>query len=187
MRRIPIGVTGGPGSGKSTIVAMIAQLGLKTASADEIVAELWLDEEFQKKFRQECQWQRPIQKDEIRSTMLADSEFRLKLEKLIHREVVQELLASECQAAEVPLLFEACIQSLFDNVIAVSCGLDEQLRRLTERLGSAEAAVQLVATQLPEVVKVSLADFEIRTDAPISDVNTSVRTILVQAGILGVT
>lgn len=184
MRKIPIGITGGPASGKSTVLAQFAEFGFRTVSADDIVRDQWLDPEFQTEFAANTGWSGGIDKKRIAERAFEDAEFRNSLEKLFHTKVLKFMIGAGPDVAEVPLLYETCIQDLFDCVVSVSCGELEQLRRLTLRLGDAETALKLVNSQLSESAKNRLADWNIRTDGSALDVNTSVRTILVQTGLL---
>lgn len=67
---------------------------------------------------------------------------------------------------EIPLLIEACLQGGFDRVWVVTCGADEQRRRLVERLGGEAGAEALLGSQLPTRAKIPFADVVIRTNQP---------------------
>jgi dephospho-CoA kinase len=74
---------------------------------------------------------------------------------------------SSAMVHEVPLLIEACLYGCYDVVWVVSCGHEEQRRRLALRLGSEEAAEAFLQTQLPTRAKLAFADLVIRSDRPL--------------------
>ena len=97
---------------------------------------------------------------------LADPSIRRAVNRITHPAIFDRIQNAGAQFIEVPLLIEACLQGEFDRVWVVTCGPEEQLRRLTARLQSAEAATVLLRTQLTSRVKIVFADSVIRTNQP---------------------
>lgn len=102
--------------------------------------------------------------------MSASTQVRRAVNSAMHRMVLEELVGSGAQAVEVPLLCEACLTDAFPYVWVVTCGLEEQTRRLRTRLGSEAAANSAMAWQLPTRAKLPFADAIVRTNRERADV-----------------
>ncbi len=134
-----IAVTGNIGSGKSTVMAMLAELGFATLSADEftnqayVVAKNSLVEFFGKDI---------IENGEISRTVLAkkafaNSESLEKLNKIMHP-VIFSLIFDEVKNeklafVEVPLLFETGMEKYFSEVWLVACDTENKIERASIR------------------------------------------------------
>lgn len=92
------------------------------------------------------------------------------------------MMASGAQAFEVPLLVESCSQWLFDQVWLATCGPEEQLRRLTARVGDERLARQISASQLSSTVKMAFSDEIFRTNEPEPSVKSKVLGCLQSLG-----
>ena len=165
-----VAVTGGPGEGKSTVLARFAEAGLTVASSDGVAQSVFVRPEIQRALQRELHISGPATRDAVRAALAAHPPFRRRLNRIMHPAVRAEMQATQAQVHEVPLLFEVGLQGHYDWILVVTCGPEEQLRRLTERWGKPELAAQMVASQLPSVAKVGLADAVLRTDRPLPSV-----------------
>jgi dephospho-CoA kinase len=159
-----IAITGGIAEGKSTVVAFLSQLGASVASADEIAREVMHEPaviaELESCFGAELLSDR----ERFRREVLQSPEARRRLNKIVHPEVARRLESIPAGYVEVPLLYEARLQHLFDAVWVVTCGAEEQARRLRARYGPNADLEALRAWQLPTLSKIRIADVVIRTD-----------------------
>jgi dephospho-CoA kinase len=162
MRRIA--VTGGIAEGKSTVAGYLRDLGHRTLSADDVAREVFQSEEVQEALASLLAVPLPLEPAAVRRAIARDSRVRRHVNALTHPRISLRLASAPERIVEVPLLIEACLQGSFDRIWVVTCGPAEQLRRLTERLGSAEEASRLIRTQLPSTVKCAFADVIIRTN-----------------------
>lgn len=179
-----IALTGGIGEGKSTVLGFAAECGVRTASADAIVAQLWAEAGFRVEVAEALGLPALANKDAARARVTADPSARLSLNRLTHRRVMEALLASGAELIEIPLLIETVTHPLFHKVWVVTCGASQQKHRLLERLGDASTVARFLATQLPTRVKLAFADRILRTDTPISHVLDSTVDALVEEGLL---
>lgn len=175
VRIAKIGLTGGVAEGKSTVLGYLRDAGLTTASADAAAREVFTSHEAE--LAELLQRPLPLDRAEMRARMTTDKDLRRSINHLMHRLVVEQLVGQRADVVEVPLLIEACMMSMFDEIWVVTCGPEEQLRRLTSRLGSAEEARRLIATQLPTRVKRVFANEVIRTDQSPADVQNVTRLL----------
>lgn len=167
-----IGLTGGIGSGKSTVARMFAAVGVPVIDTDEISHALTapngaaislLREAFGADiFKLDGALDRAL----LRSRVLADEHIRLKLEAILHpmiRDVVECRLA-EIQApyalVVIPLLVETgAYQAILDRVLVVDCGEDVQIKRALGRGGWSRAEIlAMMAKQTDRETRLKHAD-----------------------------
>jgi dephospho-CoA kinase len=159
-----VAVTGGIAEGKSTVLGMLSELGYSTASADDVGREVFQTREVQAELAVLFETT-DLSRDAIRAAISAKPDLRRGMNRLMHGPIWERILASGVQFVEIPLLVEACLHPNFRRVWVVTCGQEEQLRRLVERLGSRQAAEQMLSTQLSSTAKAQFADRIVRTNA----------------------
>lgn len=164
MRRIAI--TGGVAEGKSTVVGYLAESGLKVESSDRIAGEVFEQAEVQAELARLLGIPAPVTKESVRIAIAGHPGVRRAVNALMHPRIRERMRASEASVFEVPLLYEAVLQGEYDRVWVVTCGPQEQLRRLVARLGDEGIARRLQATQLGSRVKCAICDRIIRTNLP---------------------
>lgn len=130
-----IGVTGGLASGKTTVCQIFEELGAYVVFADQIVHHLLnpdtaLGKEVEKLVGSDCVVDGRFDRERISNKVFNDADLLLRLEQIVHPKVRTEIEKEFKKAsktlpmptlfvAEVPLLFEAGFESLFDTVITV--------------------------------------------------------------------
>jgi dephospho-CoA kinase len=166
---LKVGLTGGIGCGKSTVVRLFAAAGWRTLEVDAIVHELIQ--------RDACvhqalceRWGDSILRDgvvdrkAIAARVFPDPEALKWLEELLHP-LVRAVWVGAIEAApeanwlvEIPLLFEKRLESQFDLTVCVTCPQDLVVTRMLNR-GYTEAQVeQRRSRQLPLEEKAKQAD-----------------------------
>ena len=186
---LKIGITGGMGSGKSTVTSIIKEKGYPVISADEIVhillkkgqdtyrevvklfGETILDEE------------KNINRRLLAKVIFADDLLKDKLEAIIHgrvREKIEYIIAAlekeeEKPLAifvEVPLLFEVGWEKIFDRVWVVSATLQKQKERLLATGKYTEKEIMnRLAKQMPLSEKVKRANLILDNNNGISELS----------------
>ncbi len=169
-----IAITGGVCEGKSTVCGYLRALGYTVASADDAAREVFEEQAVQRALALALGCEVPVTRRQVRDRLTIDPEFRRTLNRITHPRILESLDRLEAQFVEVPLLIEACLQGRFDRVWVVTCGPEEQARRLAERLGSKEKARRMMAAQLPTRAKIPFADAVVRTNRPEEDVQSFV-------------
>ncbi len=161
-----IAITGGIAEGKSTVLSYIRDLGYTTASADAVAKSVFEDSEVHALLAAMVGEADSLDPEALRKAIAHDPTIRAEVNGIMHPRVMAALDAASAPFIEVPLLLEACIQGRFDRVWVVTCGVEQQASRLTQRLGSPEDARAMMATQLSSEVKVPFSDAVIRTNQP---------------------
>jgi len=188
-----VGITGGVATGKSTVAAMLKELGAEVLSADEIVHELLArDEDIRKSIISEYGEDILDDKGNINRRRLADVVFRSeekrrKLEQIIHPRVIATIErkveefrqgGSGILAVEIPLLVETSTFYLVDKILLVTAEQHTQLERLQNRYGLSRAEAMLrVRAQLPLEVKRKYADLIINNDGSIQATREQVEQV----------
>jgi dephospho-CoA kinase len=190
---LKIAITGGAGSGKSTVARMFKELGAQVLDADQIArdavavgAPAW--QELRRLYGEEFFHRNgTLNRSKLAQRVFTDPEARCALNALIHPLVAQEL---QCQVAdlerqgvdlvlvEVPLLFEAGQEHAFDRVIVVAVPVAEQIRRLNARDHRGEEEIQgILRAQWPLSDKVARADDVVDNSGEVSSTQQQVRNL----------
>jgi dephospho-CoA kinase len=190
---LKIALTGGPGSGKSTVARMFRELGVEAIDADEVAHAIeapgnpaWqeLRREFGPDYFQE---DGSLDRARMAKLVFQDAGARQKLNAIVHPRVSQEIARRLADLAvrgvvlvmvEVPLLFEAGLEKNFDAVIVVDAGEQEQIDRIAARDGRpAREAAGIIKAQWPLAAKKAQADFVIDNRGSLSDTREQVKKL----------
>jgi dephospho-CoA kinase len=188
------GVTGGIATGKSTVTQMLAELGAPTISADAIARALLAPgmptaAAVLAAFPACADVSgEGVNRRALAQIIFADAQARIRLEALMHPPIIAALQAqiaewrvsnaANAAAAEIPLLFEAGLESDVDSVVIAACAEDLQKERLCTRDGISEAeAHRQIAAQWPLAEKIARADVVIATDGDLEDTRRQVRSL----------
>jgi dephospho-CoA kinase len=174
-----IGLTGGIGSGKSTVARMIAELGVPVIDADQLARDAVVPGQ-PAHAAIAAAWPAVIDPDgtvnrkRLAAVIFSDPQARARLEGITHPHIAalaqQRAAALEQQGFtlafyEASLLVESGRHADFDGLVVVSASLDNQLRRAMARDGSTEAEARArIAAQLPLAEKIRVATAVIDND-----------------------
>ena len=169
-----IGVTGGLGTGKSTVAKMFARLGAKVVDADRIAHEVlepdrpaWRD--VTRAFgRQILKKDHTIHRAKLAAHVFHHPAARKRLEAIVHprvrRQITRQLKTlkrtrTQVVVLDVPLLIEANMQRLVDALVVVTATARVQRRRLLAKGCSGRDVNARMAAQMNLSAKVALADY----------------------------
>jgi len=185
-----IGLTGGIGSGKSTVAEQFAALGIVAVDADQAsraVVEPGMPAlaSIEKHFGPELitadgQLNRPA----LREIIFANPSEKDWLEALLHP-LIRDWILAQLQAAtsdyvilESPLLFETDQHQLVDAVLLVDVPVELQLERASARDNSDKQQIQrIVDAQMPRQIKRDRADFEFDNAQPLETIAPKVEAL----------
>ncbi len=145
-----IAITGGIGSGKSTLVRYLQKEGESCFSCDAVYRELRQTPTYVEKIRAlfpECVTEGKIDARLLASLVFTNEEKRRALNALSHPLIMQKLTEEmdDCKArlvfAEVPLLFEGGFENAFDEIIVVTRAKALRIASLQQRDGSTKEEI----------------------------------------------
>lgn len=142
-KNIRIAITGGIGSGKSTVSDIIRGLGFPVYSCDEIYRELLGNECFSKKIAAEfpaaANVDGTLDRVKLSGFVFDDDRALAKLNLLTHQEIFKSFdiksKSEDFVFCEVPLLFEGGYARLFDDVIVVLREINSRIDSVVQRDG----------------------------------------------------
>lgn len=183
-----IGVTGGIACGKSLVRNLLDSLAIPTIDADEIVHNILQTDKFI--INQIVSMfgsfilneDGGINRKELAKVVFFDADKLRKLEAIIHpytyRRVKDFISSSDSDiiAAIIPLLIENHRQYMFDSVWLVAAEEQKQVERLKLRDDiSEDEAKQRIAIQMPQNLKMAMADVIIDNSGTIENVQRQVK------------
>jgi len=168
---LKIGMTGGIGSGKTTVGSLFQALDVPVVDTDHLARKLREPGEpgyqpIVDYFGNQClDHVGRLKRNWLKQRIFTSTVDKQALEAILHPLVFEAMHAwFEQQSAEysiaiVPLLFETNSAARFDRTLVIDCPVEQQLKRVTRRdnLNSAEAA-RIVSSQTNRQNRLQLAD-----------------------------
>lgn len=187
-----VGLTGGIGSGKSTVAQMIRAAGVPVVDADVIARQIT---EPGRPAAIEIARTWPvadaaggIDRKRLAAIVFSDAESRKRLEAITHpriRAVVAEQTSALAAAGhrlaflEAALLVETGFYRELDGLLVVTAKRETRIERVLRRDGGGEQDVLArIAAQLPMEAKVAVADYVIDNDGPLAETATQLARIM---------
>lgn len=185
-----IGMTGGIGSGKSTVGECFRTLGVKVLDADEMTREITTSnqsvlDDIRKIFGNEAiDSQGKLSRSFLRSRIFTDDEQRKRLEALLHPKVYERLSYYSDNLNEpyvlwiVPLLLETNSADQVDRVLVIDCPEKLQIQRATARDRQSEADIKdIMHRQLTRQARLEQADDVIVNDNGLNPIRKQVKSL----------
>ncbi len=188
-----IGLTGGIGSGKSTVSQFLAGLGAVILNADEVGHEAFKpDTEIWRKVvtafgRQIVTPDGNIDRGKLSEIVFGNAESLSRLNQIMHPRMYALVKAQlgeyrrqgmRVVVLEAPLLLEAGWTSLVDEVWVTSAPESTVLKRLEERTGLSQAeSLARIRSQLPSAERIRQADVVINTDCDLDELKSKVKEL----------
>ena len=186
-----VGLTGGIGSGKSTVAELLRTRGAALVDTDAIAHELTqagggampaLLAAFGPAIATK---EGALDRVAMRQRVFADTLARRRLEGILHP-LIRELAERRCRAASaayvllaVPLLVESgAYRQLCDRILLVDCPVELQIERVMRRNGlSAGEAQAIVAAQATREQRQAIADDIVLNAAQTADLHQTLATL----------
>lgn len=168
-----IGLTGGIGSGKSTVAKMFMELGVPVYDSDKEAKTLMATSTDVKTAIIKLLGYGAYNEDGLNRSFIAekvfkDSDLLKKLNGIVHPAVRDHFLnwaenqKSPYVIQETALIFENQAQDKYDRTILVTAPINARIQRVVSRDGTSEQAVkERINNQLEDSHKKKLADFSI--------------------------
>lgn len=188
MRKVAI--VGNIASGKSEVKNILLDFGYKVLDTDIVCHEiLEINENIKKQFAEFDVFEgQKISRQKLGNLVFNDKNLLNKLESIIHPIVKDKIIEffNENQTeniifVEIPLLFEAGMENLFDDILFVYAPDDIRKNRLiTRNRFSTEYAQLRMDTQLSQEDKVKRASIVITNDASLVELKQKLESLFKQ-------
>jgi len=167
-----IALTGGIACGKSTVAKLFKDKNIPLISADELVKEIYLEDEalkFIQGLLPAAIENSKINFSVLRQIVFSKPDIKQKVEDFIYQRLPQKFLNAFIQFSapriliyDVPLLFEKKLDTKVDKIICVYCPRSEQIKRLLKRDNiTLDLAENMLKQQIDIEIKKNAADYVI--------------------------
>lgn len=189
-----IGLTGGIGSGKSTVSQYLIKLGYDVIDADKISHDITMPgHETLKKLKEEfgdsiILSDGSLDRKELGKIAFSDSLRHKRLEEIVTDSVINIVNSKikefreenkDIVILDAPLLFESCMDKKCDEVWLVTSSLEERVKRVMARDGlSREEILDRIDNQMPDNEKIKRSTCVIKNDGPLDDLYRTIDFIL---------
>jgi dephospho-CoA kinase len=184
------GITGGIGTGKSRVAALLRERGVPVVDADELAREVvapgtpGLAEIVESFGPGVLAVDGSLDRKRLGALVFSDEIARKRLNAITHpqvRRLSQDRFAEldrrgvALAGYDVPLLFEAGLEPLMRPIVVVAASEATQLARIMARDGASEADARArIASQLPLAEKRKRADFVLENDGSLAELAAQV-------------
>ena len=168
---LKIGLTGGIGSGKTSVARLFAGLGSPVLDADVIAHQLVAKgqpalAQIRQAFGSSIvKPDGSLDRSHLRDIVFSDPEQKQKLEAILHPLVYKTLQAELEQLSApyciicIPLLFETNMLHFVDRILVVDCPVETQIERVKNRDHLSTARIEsIIASQASRTLRKSKAD-----------------------------
>jgi dephospho-CoA kinase len=179
---IKVGITGGIGSGKTTVCEIFKSLGIPIYNADDRAKQLMLKEPIKSQlialFGEDVYAKNGTLNRPFLANKVFQDKFALEeLNAIVHPVTIhdgkswfveQEKMGFPYAIKEAALLFESNSNQLVDYVIVVTAPLELRIQRVIDRdTSTRESVISRINNQWSEEKKLALADFVIQNNGTI--------------------
>jgi dephospho-CoA kinase len=187
-----VGLTGGIGTGKSTVARMLEKRGAVVFDADVMARQAvapgtpGFDQVVERFGPNVLAPGGGLDREALASIVFSDPAARRDLEGIVHPEV-RRMFAEGCDeyrdsdrvvVFSAPLLVETGMHTAFDSLIVVSAPVTTQIERLMRDRGMAERDVKArIAAQLPLEAKAEVADILVDNEGTLEDLERRVERV----------
>ena len=189
---LKLGVTGGIGSGKSSVTQILAAMGAACIDADAISRATTASggkaiPAIEKSFGSAMvNAQGSLERERMRALVFKDPSARTKLEAIVHPLVALEIASqtdaalaggASCLVYDIPLLVESPRwRKVLDRVLVVDCSPQTQIQRVMQRNGLSELEVSnIMRAQSSRLTRLQAADLVLFNDG--TDFETITQTL----------
>ncbi len=186
-----IGISGGLGSGKSTVAGMFAKRGIRVIDADAVTRDLLAPgkkcvKKVAKIFPGVILYANRVNRSQLAKIVFSNPRELKKLTDILYPEALKVVKSQISQykhepliVLDVPLLFESGWDKITDTTIVVVATRRQQIERAQKRLGLTQAqAVRRLKNQMPMKEKCNLADMIIDNRRDLQETRQQVNAII---------
>ena len=172
---IKVAITGGIGTGKTTISSMFSDKGIPVFNSDEIAKEIMntnslLKDEIVTAFGDKAYDKNKLNKEYLSDAVFNNEILLKKINSIVHPYVAEEFNSwiqeqnSKYIIYESAIIFENQAEDFFDKIICVTASEEEVISRIMKRNDfSVDKIKSIINKQLPNDAKVQKSDYVIES------------------------
>ena len=183
MKKIKVGITGGIGTGKSTLCEIIKSKGYTVLSADDIAKEIMANDSSVKdliksEFGNEAYIDEKINTKFLAEKVFNDEQNIMIINSIVHPPTISKMNEEMNTAlqndklvfAESALIFEAEFETIFDFIILVTANEENKIKRVMQNKKlTKEEVKKRIANQMPDDEKRKGSDFVIENNSTLDE------------------
>ena len=166
-----VAVTGGIGTGKTTVSNLFEKIGIPVFNSDEIAKKLMhndkqLKSEIIKAFGDESYINNELNRAYLSDIVFNDETLLNKINSIVHPQVAKEFnqwllnQKSKYVIYESAIIFENNSEDVFDKIICVIAPEEDVISRVMKRNNfSRDKVISIISNQLPDQVKRNKSDY----------------------------
>lgn len=190
--KLKIGITGGIGSGKSTVSNLFEEAGYIVIRADDLAKDILISDPEVKKniieaFGDEVYKDDSLNKEFLAAKVFSNEENVEKINSIVHPPTIEKILQliteelekKDLVFVEAALILESSMDVILDYVLLVTAEDDIRLNRVLEKGNISEDEIRSrMSYQMSEKGKESLSDFIIENNSSIEELKTKAKFFL---------
>jgi dephospho-CoA kinase len=189
MRKFSVAVTGGIGSGKTSVTNKFHELGVAVIDTDLIAHDLTQKNvdvlvEIKNIFGDKVFNGDTLSREKLREIVFHNEDLLRSLERILHPRIRQEvesklrIVDSEYAIVAIPLLSKKSDYDFIDRILVIDCEERIQIQRVISRNGFSEELVRsIMSKQLSRRERNQLADDLIDNNADIDSLYTKIEKL----------
>ncbi len=187
-----LGLTGGIGTGKSTVANMLKKKGIPVVDTDLISREVIEYPEIIEKIKLEISnevfdFNNKLDRKKMSEIVFENQEKLKKLNEIMHPEILKKMWLEveklkknhKIIVLDIPLLFEINMEKEVDKILLIYASKEIQLKRIMERdCRSREEAIKIINSQIPLYKKREKSDYIIQNNDSLENLEKKLEKIL---------
>lgn len=187
-----LGLTGGIGTGKSTVANMLKKRGIPVVDTDLISREVIEYPEIIEKIKLEISnevfdFNNKLDRKKMSEIVFKNQEKLKKLNEIMHPEILKKMWLEveklkknhKIIVLDIPLLFEINMEKEVDKILLIYASKEIQLKRIMERdCRSREEAIKIINSQIPLYKKREKSDYIIQNNDSLENLGKKLEKIL---------
>ncbi len=173
-----LGLTGGIGTGKSTVANMLKEKGIPVVDTDLISREVIQYPEIIEKIKLEISnevfdFENKLDRKKMSEIVFENQEKLKKLNEIMHPEILKKMWNEveklkkdhKIIVVDIPLLFEINMEKEVDKILLIYSSKEIQIERIMNRDGrTREEAIKIINSQIPLYKKREKSDYIIQNN-----------------------
>jgi len=178
-----IAIIGGIGSGKSTVLGIVRELGFAVRSADEINNELLSDKQYLRLLGAafpDVIVEGKVDRDNLRAQIFTDKAKRLMLNNIAHPLIKRRIAVIDDDPlfVEIPLIIESNMHEDFDEIILVRSKMRKRLKRIKQRKYMKGMAMKVIRAQMSDKKLLPYSSIVVNNDGTLDELKQIVKEVV---------